>query len=128
VVASFVFEVLGVVSRNVSSALFYVLWFVLGVFCGLLNYNTAGGLASPKSEVDWTNRADASRTGLLVCGIAILIITGLSFLFFRIVWSGGAEGDYYVPDSMPLSLTFFAATAGATLLAHTVLRPTPKQG
>ena len=115
------------VSRDVSTALFYVLWFVLGIFCGLLNYNTARGLASPKSEVDWTNREDASKTGWLVCGVAILILTGLSFLFFRIVWSGGAEGDHYVPDGMPLSLTFFAASAGATLLAHTVLRPTAKQ-
>ena len=127
VVLSFVLEVLGAVNRNISAALFYVLWFVLGAFCGLLNYNTAGGLASPKSEADWTNRVDASQTGWLVCAISILLLIGLSVLFFSIFWSRGAEGDHYVPDSMPLTLTFFAATAAATFLAHNVLRPSPKQ-
>lgn len=127
VVVSFVFDVLGVVSRNVSAGAFYALWFVLGVFCGLLNYNTAGGLAYPKSEVDWTNQADASRTGWLVCAISILLIVGLSVLLFPIFWRGSVADDPYVPDSMPLTLTFFTAMVMATLLAHKVLRPSPKQ-
>ena len=127
VVVSFVFEIAGVVNRNISAGLFYALWFVLGVFCGLLNYNTAGGFASPKSEADWTDRADASQTGSLVCAISILCLIGLSVLFFSIFWSRNAEGDHYVPDSMPLTLTFFAATAAGTFLAHNVLRPSPKQ-
>jgi hypothetical protein len=127
VVVSFVFDVAGVVSRNISAGLFYALWFVLGVFCGLLNYNTAGGIASPKSEADWTNRADASQTGWLVCAISLLLLIGFSILFFSIFWSRSAEGDHYVPDSMPLTLTFFSATAAATFLAHNALRPSPKQ-
>jgi hypothetical protein len=126
-VISFVFEVAGVVNRNISAALFYALWFVLGVFCGLLNYNTAGGFASHKSGADWTDRVDASQTGFLVCAISFLLLAGLSALFFSILWSRGAEGDPYVPDSMPLTLTFFAATAAATFVAHHVLRPSPKQ-
>ena len=127
VVVSFVFEVAGVVSRGISAALFYALWFVLGVFCGLLNYNTAGSFASPKSGTDWTSQVDASQTGLLVCAISILLLIGLSVLFFSIFWSRGPEGDHYVPDSMPLTLTFFVATAAATFLAHHALRPSPKQ-
>ena len=127
VVVSFVFEVAGAVRRDITAALFYALWFVLGVFCGFLNYNTAGGLASPKSEGDWTNQVDASKTGLLVCAISIFLLIGLSVLFFSIFWSGGGTRDPYVPDSMPLTLTFFAATAAATFLAHNVLRPSPKQ-
>jgi hypothetical protein len=127
VVASFVLEVAGVVGRGTSAALYYTLWFVLGVLCGLLNYNTAGGFASPKSGTDWTDRVDASPTGRLVCVISILLLIGLSVLFFSIFWSRGVVGDHYVPDSMPLTLTFFAATAAATFLAHHVLRPSPKQ-
>ena len=127
VVVSFVFEVAGVVSRDISAALFYVLWLVLGVFCGLLNYNTAGSFASPKSGTDWTDRVDASQTGLLVCAISMLLLIGLSVLFFSTFWSRGAEGDHYVPDSMPLTLTFFTATAAATFVAHHALRPSPKQ-
>jgi hypothetical protein len=127
VVVSFVFEIAGVVWRDISAGLFYALWFVLGVFCGFLNYNTAGAFASQKSEADWTRRVDASQTGVLVCAISILLLVGLSVLFFSIFWSRGPEGDPYVPDSMPLTLTFFAATAAATFLAHNVLRPSPKQ-
>ena len=127
VVVSFVFEVAGVVSRDISAALFYVLWLVLGVFCGLLNYNTAGSFASPKSGTDWTERVDASQTGLLVCAISILLLMGLSVLLFSIFWSRAGEGDHYVPDSMPLTLTFLVAIAAATFLAHHALRPSPKQ-
>jgi hypothetical protein len=123
VVVSFVLEVAGVVSRNTSAALYYAIWFVLGVFCGILNYNTAGGFASPKSGADWTDRADASQTGRLICAISILLPIGLSVLFFSIFWSRGAVGDHYVPDSMPLTLTFFAAAAAATFLANHALRP-----
>lgn len=122
VVASFVFEV-----ADIGAAPFYALWFVLGVFCGLLNYNTAGGLAYQKSGTDWTDRVDASKTGLLVCAISIFLLSGLSVLFFSVSWRGRAGTDHYVPDSMPLTLTFFAATAAATFLAHNVLRPSPKQ-
>lgn len=127
VAASFVFEVAGVASFAVSAGLFYALWFVLGVFCGFLNYQTAGGRADLKSEGDWTNRVDASKTGLLVCGVAMFLLIGLSALFLRAFWSAGAGGDPYVPDSMPLTLTFFGAIAAATCLAHNVLRPAPKQ-
>ena len=122
VAVSFVFEV-----ADIGAAPFYALWFVLGVFCGLLNYNTAGGRAYPKSEGDWTDRDDASKTGLLVCAILIFVLIGLSFLFFSISWRGRVVTDHYVPDNMPLTLTFFAATIAATFLAHNVLRPSPKQ-
>lgn len=122
VAVSFVFDVV-----DVGAAPFYALWFVLGVFCGLLNYNTAGGLAYPKSGTELTDQDDASKTGLLVCAISILLPIGLSFLFFSMFWRGRVVRDPYVPDSMPLTLTFFAATAAATLLAHNVLRPSPKQ-
>lgn len=122
VAVSFVFEV-----ADIGAAPFYALWFVLGVFCGLLNYNTAGGRAYPKLEGDWTDRDDASKTGLLVCAILLFVLIGLSFLFFSISWRGRVVTDHYVPDSMPLTLTFFAATVAATFLAHNVLRPSPKQ-
>jgi hypothetical protein len=126
-VACFVFEFVGVERAGITAAVYYALWFVLGVFCGLLNYNTAGSMAYPKSESDWTRRADAPKTGLLVVAISVFILIGLSVLFFSILWRGGAETDPYVPDSMPLTLTFFAATVAATFLAHHIARPSPKR-
>jgi hypothetical protein len=127
VVASFVFDFFGVENSGFSAGVFYALWFVLGIFCGLLNYNTARGLAFPKSETAWTDRADASKAGLLICAISIVLLIGLSVLFFWVFWDGGGTEDPYVPDSMPLSLTFFGAVAAATFLAHNVLRPSTKQ-
>lgn len=126
-VASFVLDVLGVVSPDVSAAAFYALWFVLGVFCGLLNYNTAGRLAYPKSKIDWTNQSDASKTGWLVCAISLLLLVGLSVLFFPIFWRDSISDHPYVPTSMSLTLTFFTAIVIATFLAQTVFRPSPKQ-
>jgi len=48
-------------------------------------------------------------------------------LFYLALWKNGAEQSYFVPDGVPVTLTFFAAIAAATLLAHNALRPAPKQ-
>ncbi len=59
VVASLFYELTGLSSVG----LFYLLWFVAGVFCGLMNYASVGEFASSDSKGDWTRCEDATETG-----------------------------------------------------------------
>ena len=134
-VLSLFFEIVPLL--GVSAALFYAIWFVAGVFCGLLSYNSAGELAYPKQEgsgaddahaiEEWTSRADAGRTGLLVISATATILVALSFLFRRLWWQYGNGSSNYVPDSEPLTLMFFATILASVIFAHTSLRPKPKK-
>ncbi|HLY80179.1 MAG TPA: hypothetical protein VKQ70_12430, partial [Caulobacteraceae bacterium] len=47
--------------KYASPALAYAIWFVFGVFCGLIAYNIAGDWSSPKGDGDWTVRPGAGR-------------------------------------------------------------------
>ena len=72
VVVSFVLDVLPLLGKSILA--FYALWFVLGVFCGLLAYNLAGALITPDAGGDWTSRAGASRTGRLVTATSLTLM------------------------------------------------------
>ncbi|MFI5386005.1 MAG: hypothetical protein ACHQ50_07775 [Fimbriimonadales bacterium] len=121
VVASFFFDVAPV--RGKSGALFYAIWFVLGVFAGMLSYNTAGKWVTPRSDKDWSEQEGAGRTGWLVVGVATVVLAGLSVLFYKTMWQGGAEASYFVPDSEPLTLTYFITILASLVFANTALRP-----
>ena len=128
VVASFVFDVLGALPlRGSSTALFYAIWFVLGVFCGILSYQTGGSMYFPKSEGDWTTREDAGKAGLVVVLITSGILVTLSVAFYLIFWRGSWESSVFVPDSGPLTLTFFGTVLASVIFAHRSLRPVPKK-
>ncbi len=118
VAASFILDVLfSLPIRGDSAGAFYALWFVIGIFAGLLSYNFAGSAAYPKLENgDWTGKQDAGATGRLVCWVVVVLLIGMAFLTFLL--SGDTDGDYFVPDNWPLTLTFFVAFGGATFLAH----------
>ena len=74
VVASFILDVLfSLPVRSASVAAFYALWLVGGVFCGLLNYDTAGGRLYPKVEGNWSKEKDAVSAGRLVRAVAIVV-------------------------------------------------------
>src|SRR5580698_8355378 len=125
VVVCFFFDVLPL--RDTSTALSYAVWFVLGAFCGLLGYNGGGSCASPNSEGDWTSRDDASKTGLLVILTTLVILPTLSIVFYRLMWQYHPESSSFVPDSEPLTLTFFVAVFAAEVFAHRTLLPEPKK-
>ncbi len=110
--------------RFVSGPLFYTIWLVFGIFCGLLAYNLAGSWASPREAgKDWSERFDAGRTGNVILVTSALVLAGLAFLFHRLFWRFGGGSDPYVPDSPPHSILFLAAVMGAVALARFGLMP-----
>jgi amino acid transporter len=114
-------------------ALYYAMWLSFGVLCGLFSYNTGGKIAAGKPEtgpaanqtksMDWTKRKDSHRIGLLVLGIVAVILAALSVLFLVLGWGSGADlsGYVQVPESRPLSITFFASVLAGSLYAHYIL-------
>jgi hypothetical protein len=119
----FFFEVAPV--RGTSTALFYTIWLVLGVLCGLFSYNTGGGLASPKSNVDWSARADSGKAGLRVILAMLFVLAALSIACYLLLWRYHPESSFFVPDSAPPTLTFFGAIFASAIFAHKSLRPEP---
>jgi hypothetical protein len=114
--------------RGVSGLLFYVIWLVLGIFCGLFAYNAAGAWATPKAgekvdTEDWTGLPDARRIGSVILVVGILTIAALTAFFHNLYWSRGVSGEYFVPDSMSHSIVFFLSALAGIVLARTALMP-----
>src|SRR5688572_11429446 len=120
VVVSFVLDVAPV--RHKSTALFYTIWFVAGVFCGFITYYTGGAILSADAKGEWTERKDAGTAGLSVILTLLLVLTGLSVLSYLFLWREGANSSYYVPDNAALTLGFFTTLLASSVLAHKVLR------
>ena len=116
---------------------YYAVWFVLGVFCGIFSYETGGKIASPKSTVDganqdgtnqdWTLREDSRRSGLLVILTTSVILGTLSVLFYRLWWQGSMEPTGFVLDSGPQTLTFFGTILASAIFAHKSMRTAAKK-
>jgi hypothetical protein len=79
------------------------------------------------NKKDWMECEGATATGRLVCAVLTLLLTGLTVLFFRTFWKSGGADDSYVPDNIPLTLTFFFSIVGATFVAHNALSPAAKK-
>jgi ABC-type thiamin/hydroxymethylpyrimidine transport system permease subunit len=125
VIVSLVFDSLPL--RGVSTALFYTVWFVAGVFCGLLSYNKGGGILLKVKEGDWSSAPESGKTGLIIIVTTTLILVGLTALFQTIAWKAGSSSDPYVPDSVPLTFTFFITILLSMIGGHFFLRPKPTQ-
>jgi len=124
VVVSFLLDVTPV--RGKSGLAFYAIWLVLGVFCGLLNYNAAGARFFPDEKKDWTNNPDSGRVGVPIIGATALVLAVLFAVCYFTMWGSNVEpADYFVPDHMGLTITYFVAILGSTILGHTALRPKP---
>ena len=124
VAVCFVFDVLPV--RGVSAALPYAIWFVLGVFCGLFTYFTAGARLSA-SDDQWIERAEATATGTFITLVNGAFLVALCVAFDLLWWRHDVLGEGFVPDSEPLTLTFFGAIlASMALIRHTFRPVTPR--
>jgi hypothetical protein len=126
VVASFFCDTF-VSDRRSSTALFYAIWFVDGVFCGLLNYLTCDGLLSPEKKSEPTNRAGAGQSGLLIILTTTILLVTLSFLFYRLDWQYYGGDSVYVPDNEHLTITFFVTVLASIIFTHKNLGPEPKK-
>lgn len=114
--------------KGKSAALFYVIWFVVGAFCGLFAFNMAGAWSSPSAtKDDWSSLPGSRRTGNVVLLVSAVLLAGLTWFFHLIYWSQGVGGEYYVPDSAAHSITFVAAVLGAMILARFALMPAVKE-
>ena len=101
-VVSFLFDLVNALSPVIS----YVLWFVLGILCGIIGYNIAVSVASPDSEAPG---GDARQTGFLVVmtASAVLVILSIASYLFDLKYD----------------LTFFLAVLVSVVIAHGALLP-----
>ena len=106
-----------------SAALPYAIWFVGGVFAGVFTMIWAGNWIS--GNEGWMDRPEAPGIAARVLATCAIILGGLSFFFWRIYWSQGVVGEYFVPDSMPHSLTYFLSALAVLVAAPFVLKPKP---
>jgi len=104
-----------------SAALPYTIWFVGGVFAGVFTISWAGSWISDNEG--WMDRPEASGIAIRVLVTCAAILGGLSFFFWRIYWSKGVEGEYFVPDSMPHTLTYFLSALAVLIAAPLMLKP-----
>lgn len=123
VIACMIFDVVPL--RGSSGALPYAIWFVLGAFAGFLAFATAGGWAAEAGEQDWMERPGGMAVGNRVLLSSLVILLGLAALFWRLYWSRGVAGEYFVPDSMPHSLTYFLSALAVFVAAPFILKPKP---
>jgi hypothetical protein len=115
-IVSFVFEAIFDLSmEGIDAVIYYVLWCLLGVFCGLLSYDGGGKLASPSSSGDWTGRKDAGKTGAIVVLTDSLLLLALFLCCY--LWAS---------SNRSLILTFFVTVFISIMLGHFTLRPKPK--
>jgi len=110
-VASFVFEVLPL--RGVSGPLFYVLWAVLGFWSGMLSADFNGKILCGPADEDWSNRPEGPRAAATNLVLSAVVVFALFLALQRIVWTGTDEPSDFVPDSLPLTITYFAANIAA---------------
>jgi hypothetical protein len=125
-----VFDVVGVLlcmfldiffPASQSAALFYAVWFVLGVFCGMLCYSGAGDIAGFKA------REGIAKAGITAIAAMFVIGAAISLASYGIWWRYGVEDSYFVPDSEPHTLTFFTTVLAAGILAHRTMRREPSK-
>jgi hypothetical protein len=111
-IVSFVFEYIGDLSmEGIDGVIFYVLWCVLGIFCGLLSYDGGGKFASPDSPGDWTGREDARKTGLVVALTETVLLLALFLPCY--LWA----------SSLSLVLTYLVTVFVSIMFGHFKLRP-----
>ena len=123
VIAGTIFDIAPV--RGGGDGVAYAIWFVLGIFCGLIAYGTAGAWASGGDE-NWTEGEGARRTGRVILATGAALLAALTLFFHRIYWSRGVAGEYYVPDSAPHSILFALAVLGGMVFASFALGPDKK--
>ena len=119
VVACLVFDIAPL--RYDSGALPYAIWFVLGVFTGLVALGSAAEAASGEGQEDWGRRPGAARIANIVFAAGAALLLGLGLVFNAIWWSQGVNGEYFVPDSAPHTITFFVSVLAGMLLARHAL-------
>jgi hypothetical protein len=123
VVACTIFDIAPI--RGNSAALPYAIWFVLGVFAGFIAAFGAGSWISGKGE-KWDEGPEGLALTLRIFLSALVVAMAICAFFWWLYWSRGVEGEYYVPDSGPHTITYLVSALGAIWLLRMALKPSPK--
>ena len=111
--------------RHGSAILPYAIWLVLGAFAGFVAFGFAGAWASASGNEKWVDEPAAPRIGNIILLSSLAVALALCGIFYWLNWSRGVVGEYFVPESMPHTLTFLLAALGAMLAARSALKPMP---
>jgi hypothetical protein len=111
--------------RYGSALLPYAIWLVLGAFAGFIAFGFAGAWASASGNDKWIEEPAAPRIGNIALLASLVLVLALCGLFYWLYWSRGVVGEYFVPDSLPHTLTYLIAALVAMLAARSTLSPTP---
>jgi hypothetical protein len=85
----------------------YTLWFVFGVFIGLIQYFTTAE-DKPATETQAEPGPPTKWSFLLAFIVTVAALGALTWLFYQTGWRRGVDSeDMYVPDSMSATLTLF---------------------
>jgi hypothetical protein len=126
--ACFVLDVLP--SRDASPALVYVIWFVLGIFAGLIHFGTAmSAIKGKDGPTDWASREEGLKFGRWILGITAAYLGLIAAMSYPLFWSGSSSGEWLflvVPDHMGASLTFFIALMAGAAFVHHLYLPAPR--
>jgi hypothetical protein len=123
VVACTIFDIAPI--RGNSAALPYAIWFVLGVFVGFISAFAAGSwIAGKDDKWDEGPRAGGIATGIFLSALAVS--AALCVVFWKLYWSQGVEGEYYVPDSQSHSITYLVSALAGIWLVRLVSKPWPQ--
>lgn len=123
VVACTIFDIAPI--RSNSAALPYAIWFVLGVFTGLFAMAGAMTWASGK-DVFGNDSAENAGLAIRIFLIGLVLALAIGTFFWRIYWSQGVVGDYYVPDSAPHTIVYLLSALGGMWLGRLVSTPQRK--
>jgi hypothetical protein len=123
VVACTIFDIAPI--RGNSAALPYAIWFVLGVFAGLFAMGGAVTWISGKDEIGSASAETAAlATRIFLSGLVVALAIGA--FFWRIYWSQGVAGEYYVPDSAPHTIVYLVSALAGMWFGRLVSKPMPK--
>jgi len=110
--------------RRGSTMALFAVWFVLGVFTGVIAYGQGGPRLLGGEKGDWTEREDAAKVGAGLLAVATVCLASLSLLFYLLWWRTNPEGQSFVPDSAAPTATFFGAVLGTMAFSrHVFKRP-----
>ena len=123
VVACTIFDIAPI--RGNSAALPYAVWFVLGVFAGFLALFGAGSWITGKGE-NWDKGPEATALATRIFLSALVTALAIGVFFWWLYWSRGVDGEYYVPDSGPHTITYLVSALGAIWIGRLALKPSPK--
>jgi len=112
VAVSFVLDMLS--PRRDSLLARYAIWFVLGVFCGVICYGAGTG-----------DERKPEAPGALVLATIVGVVASILAACTLLLWRTSYVADSYVPDSVPLTITFAIALIGGAAVVHGVSRARP---